>query len=770
MDGLVSCVLDRGMRQLVVVGRAGVGKTSVAAAVAGRLPHPAASVSLDGAADHQEVLVRVARAIGVAASGARLRSGIVARLATDPSVLVLDDCDDWAAVGPVVDDLLPRCPRLVVLHTARSSPPDADPATVVHLRPLPVPPAYEPSDAAVSESPAVQLFLQRAQQSNPAFRPSADDVETIAEMCRRLDGLPLAIALAASRISLMQPDAMLREMRRVGEWELVGLSLEDELERSTAELGEASRRVMAALGVFSGGASVDALHAVSGLPELADTITALADLVDRDLVALDRARARYSLGSAAAAFVGDRRLLDEHAVEELRRRHADHFSSTARVHGDDDLAIDHGNRLAAVRWLRDAGDHDRVLRLVVDTAADFDRRGEPNDGRLLLTSALANASGADPRTEAEAHLWVARFVAESPEPVDRRLAVDHLMAARSLAERSGHESTLLAALLTICENHTLVGSFDLANEAISDGLARSGGGRHPAAEVGFLTWKAVVTHQRGDARGAAEVVAEAIRKAVALGDTRLIVRSCLVFLGLPSEVRAEVVTDSPPAKELAEMARADGDLRGEGWILALVTGNALDDGDVARAAAAGRDLLAHAVERANAPLGRLALAATVRLAATTGREREAAVLIGALDRHEPAIEASMAPHTYAAYRAAAAEVAAALGADHHVLHERGATAEWDELTAAADALLVGVVEGSPAPSDRESSPAEALTPRELEVLSELVAGRSNKEIASALGLRPKTVMHHCASIYRKLGVSGRAGAVGAAMRSGLLPG
>lgn len=570
--GAVACIERRGIRFLTITGRLGVGRTAVATAVAARLAHDAVLVDVGGAAEQHEVVVRLARAVGVTGAGRRIGAALVGRLSDGPTAIVLDDADDWVAVAPVVDLLLGGCDELVVIATARTAPPATTPESVVHLHPLSVPAPYGSNEKALRETPAVQLFVDRAQRVDPAFDPTSDDLRTIGELCRRLDGLPLAVALAASRISLMQPDAMLREMRRVGSWELVGLSLDDEVARAIADLDGSAQRTLAALDVFVGGASIDALQAVTGLASLDETMTALADLVDRDLVAIDRERARYSLASATSAHLsGD----GPGADTSLAQRHADYFSTHAREHiegrDDPDLAIEHGNRLAAVSWLQGSGRHDQALRLLVDMAGDFDRRGEPDAGRPALAAALAGASGDDPRTEAEAHLWIARFVAESIAPADHRLAIEHQMLARAKAEASGHEPTLLAVLLAICESHTLLGSFDLAADTIAAGLARTGDGTHPVAEVGFLTWKAVVTHQSGDARQAAEIVAEAIAKAVALGDRRLIVRSCLVFLGLPSDVRADVVTESPSPRDLVEMARTDGDVRGAGWILALVT-------------------------------------------------------------------------------------------------------------------------------------------------------------------------------------------------------
>lgn len=767
LEGAIDLVQQRGVRRLLIVGRTGVGKSAFALALADALAGPVRSVPLADATTEHEVLVRLARALGVTEAGGKVSAAVADALVDAEGTLVLDDVDhvdDWAAVADLLDRVTADSDRLTVVATAiAAAGPAPDAAARIHLHPLAVP-SVDDAPEDVLANAAVRLFVDRARQVNPTFRPGDDDARAIAELCRRLDGLPLAIKLAAARISVMQPAAMVDEMAEVGAWELVGLSLDDEVQRSIDQLGSYDRRVLFALDVFTGGASASAVHEVVGGEHLSRTIDALAGLVDLDLASVDRGRARYSLTSSTARVV--RRSCDEAGLQhEHRARHAAHFATRARERSllaeDRDLAIDHGNRLAAADWFRETGAHGAALRLLVDMAPDFDRRGEPAAGRQALLAAIARVGPDDARTLAEAHLWVARFLAERPDPMDPGGAVGHLVTARSHAEESGHEPTLFAVLLTICESHTLLGSFDLANEAIADGLSRSVDGRHPAAEVGFLTWKAVVLHQRGDEEGCAGVVAGAIRKAVALDDPQLIIRSCLVFLGLPRSVRASVVLDSPSGRELVEMARTLGDHRGEGWILALLTGNAVDDDDLVRAATRGRELLDLSVQRSNAPLGRLALAATVRIAARTGPNESAARLIGGLDRHEPALQASIAPHSYASYRAAVDRIERSLGSDEFRRSASSGRADsWDALVATADSILSEVVHGtSPGPS-----PLDALSPREREVLDRLVAGRSNKEIAADLGLRPKTVMHHCAAIYRKLDVSGRAGAVAIAVR------
>ncbi len=768
LGGVLARIHDDGLRRLVVTGRAGVGKTAFASAVArhvgAELGTTIAVVSTAGARDTNEVLVRLGRELDVAGTGSDLGIAILDRLRRSGPVVVLDGGDGLDFVDELLTDLADA--TSLVLLTARRAPTSL-PVDGVHLLPFPVPADGDGPDD-VRSNPAVRLFVRRAHEVDPTFRPDDDEVVAIGDLVRRLDGLPLAIRLAAARIAMMRPSAMVREMRRLGAWQLVGLSLADEVEANLRELDDSTRRLVRALRVFVGGAGIEAVHNVAAHTELGTTIDALGRLVDLDLVTVDRARARYALTAAVSdhlARSGDDDLDPE------RSRHADHFAETARPRlrdgTDHALTVDHGNRLAAVEWLEASGRPERVLRLLVDMGEDFEKRGEQIEARQRLTTALARVAAPDSGTAARAHLLLARFTAESPEPTDRAAAIEHLVTARQAAAESERESIVLAVLLTICENHTLLRAFDLAEDAITDGLARTDDGRNPYAEVGFLTWRAVMLHQRGDEHDAASVCADAIRKATSIGDRRLVVRSCLVFLGLPAPVRASVVVDMPSPDELVAMARADDDVRGEGWITALVAGNAVDDGEGVRAASVARDLLDLSQRRANAPLGRLALAVAVRLAAGTNEQAVGARILGALDRHGAVIEASIAPHSFASFARARAGIETALGTDRFAAERgRGGAMSWSDLVEEAATFLGSIVDGSVAWRPVAGSPIDGLSPRERDVLAGLVAGSTNKEIAARLDLRPKTVMHHCSAIFRKLGVESRSGAVAAALRHG----
>lgn len=694
VDELLREIEEGGLRRLVITGRSGVGKSRIAMAVADRLDHRTVVVRAGGAHDAHELVVRLGRALGTTDAGRRIRPAVSFALGTQPTALLLDDCDPAGPVAPVVDELLSSHEELVVMMTA-PSPLGSAADHVVRLMPLDLPATGEVDPEALRRSPAVRLFVERARSATLAFDPSERDLAAIGELCRRLDGLPLAIEIAASRIVLMEPSAMLREMGRVGAWQLVGLSLDDEVARSFDRLDAPSRETFLALSVFSGGASVEALHAVAGLESLSETIDAVSLLVDLHLVDADAKRARFALSSAASAFAAQRIAAGGHE-QELRSRHALHFAETSRGRAsaatagkDGDLAIDHANRLQAATWLRSEGDVDLALRLMVDMAPDFERRGEPASGRELLIAFLVAAPAAAARTRARCHLWIARFEAERSGRPDIRGAMDHFTAARALADESGDVRTTFLVLNAICENHIVLG-LDALAEAAADGLDRSRGSDHAAARAGFLGWSAVLAHLSGDERGAASVAAEAIRTAMSVDHRRLIMRTCLIYWALPTHVRKDSQGQYPSVAELVEMARAEHDLRAEGWLLAIATGIALEQDDRATATSTSSELLQLSLRTDNAPLGRLGLAAAIRIALEQGALELAATMIGAIDRHADSVGASMAPHAHAVLKRAMTSVRDALGTPaYEGAFQRGQATEWRGMSMTAARYLSG---------------------------------------------------------------------------------
>ena len=219
------------------------------------------------------------------------------------ALLVLDNFEQVTEASTTVVELLESCPGVDVLVTSRV------PLRVRGEHEHAVPPLAVPSPtadaAATAQAHAVRLFIERARASRAGWEPGAGDLEAIAEICRRLDGLPLAIELAAARLRVLDPAALLERLDR--KLDVVGGSLPDlparqrtltaTIEWSVDLLADAERILLARLAVFAGGWSLDAAEAVCQDERVPDVLSSLERLVEHSLVVSE-------VGSAGSAGCG----------------------------------------------------------------------------------------------------------------------------------------------------------------------------------------------------------------------------------------------------------------------------------------------------------------------------------------------------------------------------------------------------------------------------------------------------------------------------------
>src|SRR5215210_759878 len=268
------------VRLVTLTGPGGIGKTRLAIAVGeeldDRYPHGTVFVPLAAIAQPELVLPRIAAAVGAAMDGARPPLDVlVEHFAEAPALLVLDNLEQVVAVAPELDRLLTRCPALEILATSRA---------VLRLRaereypvaPLTVPGLSErlPMEQLASLL-AVRLFVDRAQAVRYDFALTERNALAVVEICRRLDGLPLAIELAAARTRLLEPGALLARLG--SRLDALGTGPVDLPERqrtlratvewSVGLLEDAQQQMLATLSVFVEGWTVEAAVHVSGLPE-----------------------------------------------------------------------------------------------------------------------------------------------------------------------------------------------------------------------------------------------------------------------------------------------------------------------------------------------------------------------------------------------------------------------------------------------------------------------------------------------------------------------
>jgi len=484
-------------RLVTLTGVGGVGKTRLALQVAAEvLPHRADGVWLcelapvsepEGVLDAVANAVRATSNATAAGAGLPMRDVLVRHLARRDALVVLDNCEQLlAAVAEVVDDLLDRCPGVTVLATSREGLGLAG-EQIVAVGTLGVPTADAGADAARAGD-AVQLFADRASAAKRDFALNDDNISAVVEVCRRLDGIPLAIELAAARTQMFTPAQIaerLDERFRLLTGSLRGTAsrhqtLRAAIDWSYDQLDETERSVLARLAVFPGDFDFDAAEAVAtgGDVDARSVLDVLGQLVGKSLVvATDASEVMSFRLLETIRQYAEERLDDAGEIPDTRTRHAHHYLArlehAAATKGDtlthvigDTMA----NMLAAHEWFVACADADGALRLCAAlpsleasvspmiaanvAAASLDVPGAMGHPLApLVVAAGANVSlmvGGDPLVAfASAQQSLALADELGVEPNARQL-VDvagvalrsgHLEEARDLARRSADVAT-----------------------------------------------------------------------------------------------------------------------------------------------------------------------------------------------------------------------------------------------------------------------------------------------------------------------------------------
>ena len=394
---IADLVLNRSARLVTLTGPGGAGKSRLAIEVATRLsPEFAAGarfVDLSPVQSGSLVPGAIAGGLGLRTSGDKLMADLISYLRGRRLLLVIDNFEQVTGAAPVLSELLASAPGLTVLVTSRS---------VLRLRgehefavsPLDFPPAVGGEDVArLSQYPAVQLFAQRASAASPGFELTDDNSPAVAEICRRLDGLPLAIELAAARVRLLPPRALLARLSDGLQVLTSGArdlperqrTIKDTLDWSYGLLQPGEQALFARLGVFAGTFGLSAAQAVGvegGTPGPAQSdrvIDYLSSLVDSSLVQAEPSGAETRF-----------RLLDtvrQYALQRLGEtadwagahdRHAAYFLALAEPAESESsgpgqlawlerLEIRHDNLTAALSWLTSTGQLGKAVHLLWGT-------------------------------------------------------------------------------------------------------------------------------------------------------------------------------------------------------------------------------------------------------------------------------------------------------------------------------------------------------------------------------------------------------------------
>jgi predicted ATPase/DNA-binding CsgD family transcriptional regulator len=740
---------DRQVRLVTLTGAPGSGKTRLALG----LSHAVRDNFQDGvwfvalaALDRSElVLTTIAQTLGVHQVGRRpLTEALRRALAGQRLLLVLDNFEHLLPAAACVVELLEACGGLTILATSRA------PLRVSGEHRFPVSPLEVPHLDALpglkplSQVPAVHLFVQRARAIRPEFCLTEHNAMAVAELTVRLDGLPLAIELAAARSAVLDP------------WQLLGRlggrlalltdgprdlpdrqrTLEAAVRWSYDLLTPSEQCVFRRLAVFAGGCTLEAAEAIVIGPQTpsVEAFEAITSLVEQNLVQLVQLH-DGELRVSMSETIRDYALAELAAggeLESVRRKHARYYMGVAERVANPRLDVpdgpvlmlvtdrEHDNLRSALRWLVDRGEADASLRLAGALWSYWEKRGHWAEGLQWLQTALALPDNQDLRVRAEALIGMAILHRERSEFASAaRAAEDALLVRR----RFGNErvSVMVADMVALAGDPVTGAS--LAAEALTQ--------RQQEGDPLAIAWARLVCGHIAAYRADFSAAREHFQLGLAdrrarQGDNEV---DANLWLGQGVGLAASgAVRDGRTLVEQAlALSRARGEIRGCARALLSLGALLARNGEHAAGRARLEDGLAY-FRQLGEGVGIVVCSLLLGVALPAGMLSE----IG---------EASI--RMYAR------------------LHLAREVPDTTELAAWR------IVQDDSAVTLRWANTPDALTPRELEILKLLAQRYSNQEIADALHLSVRTVERHIANVYAKTGIHKRREAVNYVHRVGV---
>jgi predicted ATPase/tRNA A-37 threonylcarbamoyl transferase component Bud32 len=557
-------LLQPDARLVTFTGAGGTGKTRLALQVASDLV-PAFEgrvyfANLGAVKDPDLVVPTVAQVLGVREIGNRSPMEAVTEAiaaSSKPLLLVLDNFEQLMSAAPLVSDLLERCANLKILVTSRAV------LRVYGEHDFEVPPLALPNRVAclsvetMQQSPAVALFVQRASAVKAGFALGPDNAAAVAEICARLDGLPLAIELAAARVRMLAPAAMLKRLEHRFDLLTGGardLPARQQTLRATVEwsyglLTAEEQKLFRRLSVFVNGCTLEAVEAVCNASEdlQVDVFDAMDSLAGQSLVQ----RAEQADQDTRFTML---ELVREYAAEQLaaspdgplaRRAHAAYClvlaeESRVDITRDDrsrwlarcDLEVD--NFRAALDWAVRQPAAEWGLRLATGLYPYWVARELHQEGRERLTSLLAlPADGATPETRLAA-VCVAGDLLQNQAAFDaaRSLYEEALTLSRQLDDSS---AALIRGLSGLAVLEIRTGRFASARSALEQCLALSQQTGNEAVTARSLLNLGQVRHAEGDAAAAEALYEQAVARFTAVGDPSALAWSQMLLGDLAAE-------------------------------------------------------------------------------------------------------------------------------------------------------------------------------------------------------------------------------------------
>ncbi|UVO12940.1 LuxR family transcriptional regulator [Mycobacterium sp. SVM_VP21] len=463
-------------RLVTLTGAGGAGKTRLAVQVAGIVAANFAAgvcyVDLAPIVEPEMVAVTTARALGLPDQPGQPLSGMLRRFLRDREVLILlDNCEHLLdACAELITGLLAACPAVTWLTTSR------EPIGVTGEVSWRVP------SLGLSDE-AIELFGDRARRTKPGFAVSSDILDTVTEICRRLDGLPLAIELAAARVRALSPDEIRDSLHDTFRLLTGGArtavrrqqTLRASVDWSHALLSEPEQVLFRRMAVFLGGGDLDAAHAIMGGGiERYQVLDQLVLLVDKSLVVADDSPhgTRYRLLETVRQYAMEK-LSESREADEIRTRHRDHYTMLAAAldsgdqavqeHLIDRLDVEIDNLRAAFAWSRECADVDRALMLAVALQPLWLTRGRIQEGLSWLTA----PSDADRSEVSETRAWASVCRAQLLSFLGRTDVLNDAEQCLAVVRERG-DPAMLSRTLAACGMICAPGKPELAREYFTE--------------------------------------------------------------------------------------------------------------------------------------------------------------------------------------------------------------------------------------------------------------------------------------------------------------
>lgn len=792
VDAICGLLARPEVRELTLTGAGGVGKTRLAIAIAARVgdefPDGICYVSLAALRDADFVLPAIAQAEGLPANRTLSAIDVLHTVLREKKhLLVLDNFEHVVTAGPSLSDLLAGCPHLKLLVTSRE---------VLHVRgerefvvqPLPLPdPHHLPNEETLSRYGAVALFLERAHEVQPTLALTATTAPLIAQICQRLDGLPLALELAAARLKVLSLGA-LRERLEHRLQVLTGgprdLPARQQTLRQTIAwsydlLAAEEQRLFRLLCVFVGGCTLAGAEAMYGAVggERAHVLDGVTSLLDKHV--LDR----REQGDGAVRLLMHE-TIREYGLEALtasqelaaaRQAHAEYYLGLTVTHFESGELVawlglldrEYANLHTALQWALERPASEIALRLqsaLLHFWQGHRRLGE--SGTDLTRSATGSTS--NPTRVPTGKRFTPAAMAHEQSDVEHDAALGHEMFTLQHEQRDAPH--LARSLYLLGAFAWLIGDFAMADSYAEAGLVRARGTEDTITRAYLLDLLGQVALDQGEDRRARTLLEAGLVLHREAGDT-LGSLGAYFFLERMLLAQGEVAHARTYAEEHLALAKAIDFRSGTAGALTFLGRLALEEGNAALA----HELFEESLALLRAMNENMPLAVATNLQgigvtlAALGQPAEAVRLWGAAEAL-----CALLPEE----RAFVARARVAVRAE---LSQEAFTAAWAEgqamtleqaLAAVGRAAHSGVLPRqatSNGRSAREPRPfVHDLTEREVEVLRLVARGLTDAQIADALVISRRTVNAHLRSIYRKLNITSRHAATYFALEHDLL--